>query len=117
MNKELQRETQEKIARLQMIEENLQQYALSKQTINSQIIEIDSALKEIEGKKTAFKISGTIMIEKSANEIKEELFEKKKTSDLRLKNIEKQEEKIKEKFSELQNEIMSELKKSDKNEI
>ena len=103
-------ETQEKIAQLQMIEETLQQYASSKQAINTQILEIDSALTEIEGKKSAYKIIGAIMIEKSGSDIKTDLLDKKKALDIKMSSIEKHEEKIRSKFESLQKEVMSEIK-------
>jgi prefoldin beta subunit len=111
--KSIQKETQEKISKLQMIEENLQQYAVSKQTINSSILEIDSALLELEGKNKAYKICGFIMIEKPSSEIKKDLEDKKKTNELRLKSIEKQEERIKQNFDVLQKEVLNELKRSE----
>lgn len=108
--KNIKPETQGKINQLQMIEETLQQYAQTKQTVNTQILEIDSALLEIEGKKSGYKIVGTIMIEKSSEDLKSELLDKKKSFDIRISTIEKHEEKIKTKFESLQKEVMNEIK-------
>jgi prefoldin beta subunit len=112
MEKTIQKETQEKINQLQMVEETLQQHAMSRQTFHSQILEIDSSLEQLTNKKTAYKIVGAIMIEKTKDELEAELLERKKTIEIRVSSIEKQEEKVKFKFESLQKEIMQELQGS-----
>lgn len=117
MTNSIKKETQEKISQLQMIEETLQQYAASKQTINSQILEIDSALSELEGKKSAYKIVGAIMIEKDSVELKNDLLERKKVLDIKSSSIERHEEKVRQKFDSLQKQVMQEISGSGKDEI
>lgn len=103
------KESQEKIAQLQILEENMQQYSITRQNINAQILEIDAAIKELENKDKAYKIVGTIMIEKSSQDLKKDLEDKKKILELRITSVDKQEEKLKTKFMDLQKEVMEEL--------
>ncbi|PIN81514.1 hypothetical protein COV11_01950, partial [Candidatus Woesearchaeota archaeon CG10_big_fil_rev_8_21_14_0_10_30_7] len=56
---------QEKIQRLQMIEQNLTNISVQKQQFQNQLFEIENALKELKDTKQAFKIVGNIMIESS----------------------------------------------------
>jgi prefoldin beta subunit len=66
--------------------------------------EIESALEEL-GKteqKNAFKIVGNIMVSKSVEELKKELQDMKEETELRIKSLEKTEERIINKLKELQ---------------
>ena|SRR3989344_2357814 len=105
------KDTEEKITQLQILEQNLQSLILQKQTFQNQTLEIDSALKEMESsKKEVYKIVGNIMIASEKEALKSELNSKKEISELRLKNIEKQEKIIKEKAETIQKEITKVLK-------
>jgi len=105
------KDTEEKITQLQILEQNLQSLLLQKQTFQNQTLEIDSALKEMESsKKEVYKIVGNIMIASEKEALKSELNSKKEISELRLKNIEKQEKIIKEKAETIQKEITKVLK-------
>lgn len=105
------KETQQKISQLQLIEQNVQNILMQKQQLQLQLSEIESALKEIENVKKAYKIIGNIMIESEKNDIQEDLKKKEGMVVLRIKNLEKQEEKINEKAKKLQEEVLSEVKK------
>ena len=105
-------EAHEKLGQLQLIEQNLQNFLMQKQNFQSQLIQIENALGEVEKttKKTAYKIVGPLMIENDISSLKEDLKSKKEVLDLRIKNIEKQEDKLKEKAKSVQEEVMKELK-------
>jgi len=107
-----QNEAHEKLGQLQLIEQNLQNFLMQKQNFQSQLIQIENAVEEVEKttKKTAYKIVGSLMIESDVSSLKEDLKSKKEVLDLRIKNIEKQEEKLKEKAKSVQEEVMKELK-------
>ena len=107
-----QNEAHEKLGQLQLIEQNLQNFLMQKQNFQSQLIQIENAVEEVEKttKKTAYKIVGPLMIESDVSSLKEDLKSKKEVLDLRIKNIEKQEEKLKEKAKSVQEEVMKELK-------
>jgi prefoldin beta subunit len=108
---EVSKETQEKISKLQLIEQNIQSLLVQKQQFQSQLFEVESALKEIEKTNDAFKIIGNIMIKTDKNQLKNELAQKKELVDLRLGNIHKQEKQLKDKADSLQKEVMSTIKK------
>ncbi|MAG19857.1 prefoldin subunit beta [archaeon] len=103
---------QEEIMQLQMLEQNLQNILMQKQQFQAQLNEAENALKELEkAKGDTYKIIGTVMIASNKTDLKKELKEKQETSNLRIKNIEKQEKLIKEKSTELQNKVMKSMKK------
>lgn len=101
---------QKQIQELQMMEQNMTSLAMQKQNIQLQLAEIESALKELEGKDKAYKIIGNILVETDRPALAEELQGKKEIAELRLKTFEKQETKLKDKMQELQNEVMQKLK-------
>ena len=105
------KEAQDKIQELQLLEQNMQSFMMQKQNFQTQLAEIESALKETGKSKDAYKIIGNIMVKGDKKEIEKELKEKKEMFELRIKSIEKQEEKLKEKASQLQKEVMKEMNK------
>ena len=103
-------ETEKKLGQLQLLEQGLQNFAAQKQQFQSQFIEIESALAELEKTEKAYKIVGNIMIAAKKEELKEELKKRKEMFEIRIKTIEKQEDKMKEKASRMQSEILGEMK-------
>ena len=105
------KETQEKMAKLQQIEQELQSFLLQKQNFQNQTIEVDSALKELESSNESYKIIGNIMIRSGKDELVKDLKSKKEMASLRIKTIEKQENMLREKAGKIQSEVMEKLKK------
>lgn len=105
------KETQTKIAQLQLLQQNLQTLLIQKQQFQLQMNEMDSALSELTEAKRAYKIIGNIMLLSTRESIEKDLKEKKDMVELRLKNIEAQEERFRKKAEELQQEVVKELKK------
>ncbi len=107
---ELPKETEQKIAQLQLIEQNMQKFLMQKQTFQGQEMEVDNALQELEKLKgAAYKITGGIMVAADKEELKKELQSKKDIIALRLKSIQKQEDALKEKAENLQAEVMKSM--------
>ena len=104
-------EMQEKIRQLQMIEQQLQQLMLQKQTHQLQVMETDSALKELSGAGEAYKIIGSIMVLTNRESLEKDLKEKKETAELRISSLEKQEAKTRERASALQKEVIAAMNK------
>jgi len=104
------KETKSKVAQLQMLHQNLQTLLVQKQHFQLQLNETESALKEVKDSQQAYKIIGNIMVLSSAAAIDTDLKEKRETFELRLKNIETQEERLRKKSEELQKQLMAELK-------
>lgn len=100
------KEHNQKMQRIQLIEQNIQNFLMQKQSLISTQAEIDSALSELEKTTNAYKIVGNIMVNAEKSELKKELEEKKKVIDMRLNSIEKQETKLTTELKELQEEIL-----------
>ena len=108
---QINKETEEKIGQLQLMEQNMQNIIMQKQAFQTQLFEVDNALNEIEKTKDeTYKIVGPIMVATSKKELKDDLQSKKEILELRIKNLEKQEKKIKEEATQLQTEVMKKLK-------
>jgi len=91
------KESEKKIQQLQLIEQNLHSIINQKQTFQMQLSENENALEELEKtKKDVYKIIGTIMVNSDKEDVKNELKEQKEILDLRIKTLEKQENKFKE---------------------
>ncbi len=101
--------TQEKIQKLQMIEQGMQSFLAQKQQIQTRLVEVESALKEMEKSKETFKIVGNIMVSADKEDLKNDLTEKKEMLELRIKTLEKQEKEMKEKASSMRSEVMKNL--------
>jgi len=110
MNKDV----QNKINQLSMMEQNLQNFALQKQQFQAQLLEIESAEKEIKDSKEAFKIIGSIMVASDKEKLQKELAEKREILNLRIESFEKQEAKIREKAEAMQKEVLEDMKKTEK---
>ncbi len=109
-DKEISKETQEKITQLQMMEQALQNSVLQKQQFNAQLLEIDSALKELGATEKAYKIVGNIMINAEKQDLEKDLNKKKETIELRVQTLEKQEQRFQEKAKAMQEEVMKTIK-------
>ncbi len=103
-------ELEEKIGRLQLLEQNVQAFASQRQQFHLQISEIEHALKELEkSTEKPFKIVGSLMIASDADELKNELTSQKEIIELRIKSLEKQESQLREKAESLQKEVVGAL--------
>jgi len=107
------KETEQKISQLQMFEQSLQSFLGQKQQFQVQLVEVESALGELDNTDKAYKIVGNIMVEADKNELKSELQSRKEMLELRIKTMEKQETHVREKASKLQSEILKNIKKED----
>lgn len=108
------KETEEKIRHLQLAEQSLQALMAQKQGLQVQLMEIESALKELKGSSEAYKIVGNVMVLSKRPELESELKERKETAELRIKAIESQEGKTREKAEAIQKEVLEEMKNDDK---
>src|SRR3989344_1700855 len=102
MSKELTREAEKKIADIQLIEQNMQNSLMQKQRFQSELLEVENALGEIESSEEAYKIVGNIMISAKKDDLKKELDSKKNVLNIRIKSLEKEESRLKDKANSLQ---------------
>ncbi|MBI5797707.1 prefoldin subunit [Candidatus Woesearchaeota archaeon] len=107
---DISKETQEKIAQLQLFEQNLQSFMTQKRSFQSQLLEIENALKEVEGSQGAvYKIAGAVMFSAEKETLKKDLKERNDVLQLRIKNIDQQETALQEKAKKIQEEVMAEI--------
>ena len=110
--KKISKELQEKIQELQLMQQKLSIFAAQKQQLQLQVLELENALKELEkAKSPVYKLTGELLIEKPAKDIKKELSTKKSDLDLHIKTLETQEKKIKDRALDLQKEVTKTLAK------
>lgn len=110
---EVNQDTQEKIQRLQIIEQNLQNFMAQKQQFQSQLFELENAIKELGTTTQAYKIIGNIMVASDKEVLTKDLEQKKEIAELRISSIEKQEKQLKEKAKKIQEEVMGNMKKNE----
>lgn len=103
----------EDINELSSIEQSSHQLLSQRQAYQSQLIETESALEEIEKTDKAYKIIGHVMVLSDKKKLNEELNSKKEMLNLRIKSLIKQEEKLKEKSNDLRKKVMKDLKKEE----
>jgi chaperonin cofactor prefoldin len=58
----MEKETEDKISQLGLLEQNMHKYLNQKQSFQAQLMEIESALSELKSTKKAYKIVGNIMV-------------------------------------------------------
>ena len=105
----------EKLQELQILEQNLQSIILQKQAFEMEMADVNNALEELKKQKDdVYKIVGSLMIKSKKDEVEAELKHKREMLDLRLKNMDKQENSFKEKSFKIREELMSQLKISKK---
>ncbi len=75
-----------------MIEANLQNMIMQKHSLQSQLVEVESALRELKNSKESFKIVGNILVQSSPKELSKELSKKQETLNLRIEKLDSQEE-------------------------
>lgn len=94
--------TQEDIKMIQSLQQQLQAVMVEKETISLKIAEIDKTLDEL-GKTendNVFRIYGRVMVKKKKSDVIEELKSERETLEIRLKTLERTENKIVEKLKE-----------------
>ena len=109
-------EAQQILIELQTFQQQMQTVLIQKESLNIQNMEIDKALEELKKATTedVYKAVGPILIKSTKKDLEKELTEKKETVDLRLKSLQKQEDRIKEKLKEVQEKFEEFLKGQDK---
>lgn len=109
-------EAQQILIELQTFQQQMQTVLIQKESLNIQNMEIDKALEELKKATTedVYKAVGPILIKSTKKDLEKELTEKKETVDLRLKSLQKQEDRLKEKLKESQERFEEFLKGQDK---
>jgi prefoldin beta subunit len=103
---------EEMIEQFQIYQQQLQSVLIQKENLKMQNLEIERALEELNktDQKTAYKIAGQIMVSKPVEELKKDLSEMKETVEVRIKGLEKTEERMVNKLKELQDKLKDVIK-------
>jgi prefoldin beta subunit len=105
-------QNENKIQELQMIEHGLQNLLMQKQAFQIELSETQSALEEIKNSEgEIFKIIGQIMIKSDKKKMLDDLSNKERLLDIRLKSFDKQEKNLSEHAEKIQKEILDQKKK------
>ena len=105
-------QVQERLQRLQNLQNTLQQLLVQKQRVEIEIMESDKALKtlkETTSESKVFKSVGAVLVEKPRDDVIKELEDRREFLDMRMKVIVKQEDKTREKMTGLQETLQKEL--------
>ena len=100
-------QAQHMIVQLQQYQQQMQSLIAQRQQLELQIAELSSAidaLKDVKGEEV-FKIVGPIMVKSGKSDVEKDLKELKENTEIRIKTIQKQEERVKEKMKELTEKI------------
>jgi len=107
----LDQETQQKIQELQMMEQGFQQLMMQKNAFSMEGNETDLIIKEVE--KTSGEVSriigNQVVIKTTKEEILEDMKNKQKLIETRMKDIEAQEKEFTEKIDSVREEVMKKI--------
>jgi prefoldin beta subunit len=100
---EMSEDTKNLLIQFQTYQQQLQSVMIQKESMKLQVMEIERAMEELDKTKqaTAYKITGNVMISRPVTELKKELDDTKEETDVRVKSLEKTEERLSTKLKEL----------------
>ncbi len=105
-------QVQERIQRLQQLQNTMQQLLIQRQRIEMEMAESDKALQvlnEIADETKVYRSVGAVLVEKPRDKVIKELEERKEFLEMRVKVLQRQEDKTKEKLTSLQETLQKEL--------
>jgi prefoldin beta subunit len=103
---------QEKLSRLQQLQNTMQQLVLQKQRLDLELTESERALKTLEDVPSdakVYKSAGSILVEKRKEDVVKELEDRKEFLEMRSKVLAKQEGNTRERITSLQESLQKEL--------
>ncbi|MCW3128896.1 MAG: prefoldin subunit beta [Methanophagales archaeon] len=105
-------QVQNQLAQLQQLKVQIEAVGRQKMQVEALLRDSESALDELEKldeNSVIYKNVGELMIKADKELVKEDLSEKKETYDLRLKTLERQEERVQKKYQQLQQQLREAL--------
>ncbi|MEA3487801.1 MAG: prefoldin subunit beta [Euryarchaeota archaeon] len=103
---------QSQLAQLQQLKAQLEAVVRQKMQVEALLKDSESALTELgklDENSVVYQNVGELMIKVGKEEVKGDLSEKKETYDLRLKTLERQEERVQKKYQQLQQQLREAL--------
>ena len=115
MSTQLPPNIQEKLNRLQQLQNTMQQLTLQKQRLEVELSESEKALKTLEDVTEGSKVyrsSGAILVEKKKDDVIKELTDRREYLDMRSKVLEKQVKNVRERLTSLQESLQKDINTS-----
>ena len=103
---------QEKLSRMQQLQNMLQQLVVQKQRLELELSESDRALKTLEetlSDAKVYKSAGAVLVERDKDSVVKELEERKEFLDMRSKVLVKQETNTRERLTQLQENLQKDI--------
>jgi prefoldin beta subunit len=101
-----------KVQEVQILEQSLHNLSFQKQSFQLELSEIAETIINLDASgEEVFKIVGQLMIKADKEKTKEELLDKQKLLELRIKSIEKEENILSKKLDSLRQELINQPKK------
>lgn len=99
------------VAQLQQLQQQLQTVISQRVSLEGLLRETEQAIEELEKIQSdfVFKSVGSILVKDARENVLKELKDKKETYEIRIKTLQKQEEKLRERFAETQKKLQSYL--------
>ena len=104
---------QEKLLRLQQLQQTIQTVLAQKQQLDVELLEIDQALTELDkttNETAIYKSIGSLLIKSMKPDVLSDLNEKKELSNMRVSVLQKQEERLRKQIKELQTKLENDLR-------
>lgn len=104
---------QERLLRLQQLQETLQTVLAQKQQLDAELLDIDRALSELEkvpDEAVIYKSIGALLIKTDKAKVTSELAERKELTSMRISVLTKQEERLRSQIKELQEKLQEDLR-------
>jgi prefoldin beta subunit len=106
-------QVQERLLRLQQLQQALQSVLVQKQQVEGELTEIEQALNELQktsGKTTIYKMIGSLLLKTEKPKVTSDLKERKDLLKMRTQVLAKQEERMRNQLKSLQEKLQSDLK-------
>ncbi len=109
---ELPPQVQNLVAQLQQLQQQLQAVITQRAQVEALLRDTEQALQELEKideETPVYKAVGSILVKERKEDVVKELTEKKETYEIRIKTLQRQEEKLRERFAETQKKLQGML--------
>ncbi len=106
-------QVQQRLLRLQQLQQTLQGVLTQKQQIELELTEVEQALDELEkltDKATIYKSIGSLLVKSEKGKVTTDLNERKELLDMRINVLGKQEERLRSQVKELQTKLQRDLR-------
>jgi prefoldin beta subunit len=106
-------QVQQRLLRLQQLQQTLQGVLTQKQQLELELTEVEQALDELEkltDKATIYKSIGSLLVKSERGKVTTDLNERKELLDMRINVLGKQEERLRSQVKELQTKLQRDLR-------